>query len=250
MTDTHASATTFVTVDRRPDGVAVLRIDHPDRNALSTSGLAEIQAAAESLTDDPPGSVVVWGGEVLFSSGGDAGEFDHFDAEIGRQVSAAFNGATDALAAIPRPTIAAITGVASGGGLEVALACDFRVAATDAQLGQYEITMGLFPGSGGTQRLPRLVGPSNAKELIFSGDLIDATEALRIGLVNRVVPASAVFGAAVEWAARLAAGPAAVRGDVKTVIDDGLDVPLADGLKIEHEHFIRLFDNWSAPAAR
>jgi enoyl-CoA hydratase len=234
-------------VDRRADGVAVLRIDHPDHNALSTPVLGAIRAEAEDLAADPPGAVVVWGGQSLFSSGGDAAEFDHFDAEIGRRVADAFQGATGALAAIPRPTIAAVTGVASGGGLEVALACDFRVTAAGAQLGQYEITMGLFPGGGGTQRLPRLVGSSAAKELIFSGELIDAAEALRIGLVNRVVPASDVFAAATGWAAALAAGPAAVRGTVKSVIDNGIELTLADGLALERERFIQLFDNWASP---
>lgn len=240
-----AEPSAFVTVDRRADGVAVLLIDHPERNALSTPVLAAIQAAAGELAADPPGAVVVWGGQALFSSGGDATEFDHFDAEIGRRVADAFHGAADALAAIPRPVIAAVTGVASGGGLELALACDFRVAAAGAQLGQYEITMGLFPGGGGTQRLPRLVGVSAAKELIFSGELIQAAEALRIGLVNRVVPASDVFTTAIGWASVLAAGPAAVRGIVKSVIDNGIELTLADGLELERDHFVRLFDSWA-----
>jgi enoyl-CoA hydratase/carnithine racemase len=160
-------------------------------------------------------------------------------------VADAFHGAADALAAIPRPVIAAVTGVASGGGLELALACDFRAAAAGAQLGQYEITMGLFPGGGGTQRLPRLVGVSAAKELIFSGELIEAAEALRIGLVNRVVPASDVFTTAIGWASALAAGPAAVRGIVKSVIDNGIELTLADGLELERDHFVRLFDSWA-----
>jgi enoyl-CoA hydratase/carnithine racemase len=234
----------FVTIDRRPDGVAVLRIDRPDRNALSTRVLAQVQAAAEQLSADPPGAVVVWGGESLFSAGGDAGEFDQFDPEIGGRIAEAFHGANDALAAIPRATIAAVTGVASGGGLELALACDFRVAAADARFGQYEITMGLFPGGGGTQRLPRLIGLSQAKEMIFSGELIDAPEALRIGLVNKVVPTASVFGTAVGWAAALATGPAAVRGAVKAVIEDGFDLPLKDGLRVERDRFVRLFADW------
>jgi enoyl-CoA hydratase/carnithine racemase len=248
MTQTQPSST-FVTVDRRPDGVAVLRIDRPERNALSTPLLAQIRSAALDLAADPPGSVVVWGGDALFSTGGDASEFDHFDAEVGRQVAEAFHGANDALAAIPRATIAAITGVASGGGLEVALACDFRVAATDAQFGQYEITMGLFPGGGGTQRLPRLVGSSNAKELIFSGELVDASHALRIGLINKIVDRAEVFDTAVSWASALAAGSPAVQGDVKGVIDEGLDLPLEDGLRVERDRFVRLFDGWDTAGA-
>jgi enoyl-CoA hydratase/carnithine racemase len=105
--------------------------------------------------------------------------------------------------------------------------------------------MGLFPGGGGTQRLPRLVGVSAAKELIFSGELIEAAEALRIGLVNRVVPASDVFTTAIGWASALAAGPAAVRGIVKSVIDNGIELTLADGLELERDHFVRLFGSWA-----
>ncbi|MEU3984010.1 enoyl-CoA hydratase/isomerase family protein [Streptomyces sp. NPDC026672] len=248
MTETPTDGT-FVTVDRRPDGVAVLRIDHPDRNALSMSVLTQIQAAAEDLTADPPGAVVVWGGPLLFSSGGDASEFDHFDAEIGRRIADTFHGANDALAAIPRATIAAVTGVASGGGLEAALACDFRVAAVDAQFGQYEINMGLFPGGGGTQRLPRLVGISRAKELILSGELVDAAEALRIGLVNKVVESGDVFDTALAWAASFAAGPVGSQGAAKGVVDGGADLPLTDALRLERDRFVRLFDDWNPAGA-
>ncbi|MEU3184824.1 enoyl-CoA hydratase/isomerase family protein [Streptomyces sp. NPDC006923] len=245
----NLSAETFVNVIRHPNNVAVLRIDRPDRNALSTTVLAQIQSAAEELAAEPPGAVVVWGGPELFSAGGDPSEFDHFDPEIGRRVSEAFHRANNALAAIPRATVAAITGVAAGGGLEVALACDFRVAATDARLGQHEIGMGLFPGGGATQRLPRLVGVSRAKELIYSGALVSASEALRIGLVDKFVPAHTVLGAALDWAATFATGAAAVRGSVKRVIDEGLDLSLEDGLRLERDHFSALFDDWHVSGA-
>jgi enoyl-CoA hydratase/carnithine racemase len=236
-----------VTVERGPDGVAVLRIDHPERNALTTRVLNDIQAAAEDLIANPPGAVVVWGGEKTFTSGGDPTEFEHIDSKIGALVATAFHGATNALAAIPRMTIAAITGIASGGGLEIALSCDFRVAANDAELGLFEITMGLFPGGGGTQRLPRLVGASYAKELIFSGHLIDAVEAARIGLVNKVVPAADVFNTAAAWAATFADRTPALHGTVKHVIERGLDLDLAEGLDLERKHFVALFDAWGSP---
>jgi enoyl-CoA hydratase len=232
-----------VIVERRPDGVAVLRIDRPDRNALSTVMLGRLQSAAEDLIADPPGAVVVWGGDDIFSAGGDPSEFTSFDPALGRYIGERFHAAYAAIAAIPRATIAAVSGVASGGGLELALACDFRVASAGARLGQHEINMGLFPGGGGTQRLARLVGAGRAKQMIFSGELLDAAEAARIGLVDRVVPDGEVLAAALTWAANLAAGPAAVRGLAKQAIDGGLDRSLADGLRLELELFPRLFEN-------
>lgn len=241
MTSPH-SREPAVVVDRHTDGVAVVRISNPDRNALSTSVLAQLQAAAEDLTEDPPGAVVVWGGPTLFSSGGGAHEFQPVDAGVGARTTAAFHGANDALADIPRATIAAITGAASGGGLEVALACDFRIAADDARLGQPEIRLGPFPGGGGTQRLPRLVGVSHAKEKISSGELVGASEALRIGLVNRVVPRAQVLDVALSWAATLAVGSADVRGRAKKVIDAGIEQRLHAGLRLERDRFAGLFD--------
>jgi enoyl-CoA hydratase/carnithine racemase len=235
---------TVVTVARREDGVAVLRLDSPPRNALSTVALRQVEAAANQLIADPPGAVVVWGGPQVFSAGGDPTEFDHFDSAVGRYVGERFHAATDALAAIPRPTIAAVAGMARGGGLELALACDFRVATGDAELGQHEMTMGLFPGGGGTQRLPRLVGPAHAKRLIYSGQLVGAEEALRIGLIDRVAADGPLLAAALAWAGELAAGPAATRGLVKQVIDRGLDLPLPEALRLELDIFPRLFENW------
>ncbi len=230
-----------VTVERRTDGVAVLRISVPPRNTLSTRTLAQLRSAAEVLTGDPPGAVIVWGGPEVFSSGGDAGEFSHLDADVGARIAEAFHGANNALAAIPHPTIAVINGVASGGGLEVALACDFRVAAEDSLLGQHEILLGLFPGGGGTQRLPRLVGVSRVKDMIFSGELLSAQEAQRIGLVNKVFPPTEVFDTAVRWAATLAKGPADVRGRVKAVIDGGAGQELEAALRLERRKFAELF---------
>jgi enoyl-CoA hydratase/carnithine racemase len=132
-----------------------------------------------------------------------------------------------------RPTIAAISGIASGGGLELALACDFRVAAEVSRLGQHETTIGMFPGGGGTQRLPRLIGVSRANEMIFLGELVIVKEALAMGLVNRVVSADSVLRDALDWAAKFATGPARVRGLATQVIDEGMLGTLPAGLDIE-----------------
>jgi enoyl-CoA hydratase len=232
-------AETFVTVDRREDGVAVVRLDRPKMNALSTELLGQLADAAASLTDDPPGAVVVWGGERIFAAGADIAEFGGPDeaAVIGGR----FRAALDAVAAIPRAVIAAVTGYALGGGCELALACDFRVVSESAKFGQPEILLGIIPGGGGTQRLARLVGPARAKDLILSGRQVDADEAMRIGLADRVVPAGDVLDAALAWAAELARGAVVAQGLAKRAVDDGLSGPLADGLGVEQELFVEVF---------
>src|SRR3954447_11956243 len=184
------STETFITVDRRDDGVTLVRLDRPKMNALSSALLQELAAAAEALTENPPGAVVVWGGDRIFAAGADISEFGG-PAEA-RTIGGRFRDALDAVAAIPRATIAAVNGFALGGGCELALACDLRVASDTARFGQPEILLGIIPGGGGTQRLPRLIGPARAKDLIFSGRQVRADEALAIGLVDEVVPASEV----------------------------------------------------------
>jgi enoyl-CoA hydratase/carnithine racemase len=183
--------------------------------------------------------VVLTGGERAFAAGADIEEFG--GVEEARLVGAGFRAAGDALGAIPRPVIAAISGFALGGGLEVAMACDLRIAGDTARLGQPEILLGIIPGGGGTQRLPRLVGPARAKELIWSGRHVKAEEALAIGLVDRVVPAGELETAAVEWAASLAAGAVVAMGYAKRAIDEGLELALAAGLDLEAECFADSF---------
>jgi enoyl-CoA hydratase/carnithine racemase len=223
----------FVTIERRPDGVALVRLDRPKANALSGAVLHQIYEAAEALKADLPGAVVLWGGRRIFAAGADIVEL----GEGAKAVGANFTTALGALASLPRATIAAVNGYALGGGLELALACDFRVCAEDSKLGLPEILLGVIPGGGGTQRLPRLIGSSRAKELILSGRQVPAAEALAIGLVNRVVPADAVLDAAVEWAALLAQGPLVAHGLAKQAIDEGLEGTLPDGLAIEQKAF-------------
>ena len=229
----------FVRVDRRDDGVAVVRLDRPKMNALSIELLTELADAAEGLIADPPGAVVVWGGERVFAAGADIAQFGGPDEAA--VIGAVFRRAFDAVAAIPRATIAAIAGYALGGGCELALACDLRVLADTAKLGQPEILLGIIPGAGGTQRLPRLIGPARAKELILTGRQVAAEEALRIGLVDRVVPAAELFDSAVALAAQLAAGPVLAHAMAKQAIDDGLDGSLADGLDLEARLFQEVF---------
>ena len=227
-----------MTVERRPDGVALVQLDRPKANALSAAVLGQLQEIATELVDDPPGAVVVWGGRRIFAAGADIVELESIGAEaVGRNFAAAL----DALAAVPRPVIAAVNGFALGGGLELALACDLRVGAEDSRYGVPEILLGVIPGGGGTQRLPRLIGPSRAKELIMTGRQVHADEALSLGLVNRLVAPDYVLEAALAWAAELAAGPVVAHGLAKSAVDRGLDGTLEEGLAIEREAFAAVF---------
>jgi enoyl-CoA hydratase/carnithine racemase len=226
----------LVHVERRDDGVAVIRLDNPKVNALSAALLAQLEAAAAALAEDPPGAVVVTGGDRIFAAGADINEFGGPDRA--REVAANFRRALDALAAIPRVVVAAIAGYALGGGCELALACDLRVASERAKLGQPEILLGIIPGGGGTQRLARLVGPARAKDLILTGRQVDADEALRLGLVDRIVPHEEVNDRALDLAAELARGPVVAHGLAKQAVDQGLDRPLAGALDLESELFV------------
>lgn len=229
----------FVTLERRSDRVALVRLDRPKMNALSLELLGELQAVAEDLTSEPPGSVVIWGGRRIFAAGADITELD--GAGGAGAVTSAFHGALDAVAAIPRATVAAVNGFALGGGCELALACDLRVAASDARLGQPEVLLGIIPGGGGTQRLARLVGPARAKDLVMTGRQVSAVEAERIGLVDRVVEPDGVLDAALALAEELAKGAVVAQGLAKRAIDAASSCPLPDGLALEKELFVEAF---------
>jgi len=233
------AAPLLVQVERRAEGVAVVRLENPKVNALSTELLRQLETAAQRLTDEPPGAVVVWGGDRVFAAGADISEFGGPEeaARIGHQFLLAMN----AIADIPRVTIAAVSGVALGGGCELALACDLRIASTRARFGQPEVLLGIIPGGGGTQRLPRLVGPSRAKDIIFSGRQVDADEALRIGLVDRVVEPDALLDEAVAWAQSFASGAVLAHALAKRAIDRGLDITLNGGLDLEQQLFTEVF---------
>ena len=224
------------------DGVATLRLDRPKMNALDQQVQEEIRAAAAEATErDDVKAVVLYGGERVFAAGADVKEMAGMSHTDMVKRSAGLTTAFTAVARIPKPVVAAITGYALGGGCELALCADVRFAADDAVLGQPEILLGIIPGAGGTQRLTRLVGPSKAKDLILTGRFVKADEALAIGLVDRVVPAAEVYDAAVAWAAQFAhAATYAVRA-AKEAIDRGLEVDLETGLEIERMQFASLF---------
>lgn len=229
----------LVLVERRDDGVVVLTLNNPKVNALSRELLADLQAAAEDLTANPPGAVVVTGGDRIFAAGADIGQFGG-PAEA-RDTGAAFHRALNALAALPRFVIAAVNGFALGGGCELALACDYRIASERAVFGQPEVLLGILPGGGGTQRLPRLVGPSRAKEMMITGRQVKAEEALRIGLADEVVAPEQVHERALTLAAEVARGAVLAQGMIKQAVNDGLELPIADGLTREWELFEAVF---------
>jgi enoyl-CoA hydratase/carnithine racemase len=225
-------------MERRDDGVAVVRLENGKVNALSTELLRQLRSAAESLSSDLPGAVVVTGSKRMFAAGAEISEFG--GPEEAKAIGDCFTQALSALGALPRPTIAAINGFALGGGCELALACDLRVCSASARLGQPEILLGIIPGGGGTQRLARLVGPSRAKDIIFSGRQVGAEEALRIGLVDRVADDDAL-DEALRWAGELAQGAVVAMGLAKRAIDRGLDITLDDGVALEQQLFAEVF---------
>jgi enoyl-CoA hydratase len=228
------------------NGVGILTLDRPPLNALSASLLAALAKHAHALAADPSvKAVVITGNDRAFAAGADVTEFSP-DRESARVVSASFRTACDAIAQIPHPVIAAIRGYALGGGLEVALACDLRVASDNARLSQPELLLGIIPGGGATQRLARLIGAARAKELIWSGRQVRADEALAIGLVDRVVPADEVLDNAVQWARSFASGATVAMSLAKRAIDEGLDRSLGDGLDLEAECFADAFASGDA----
>jgi len=224
------------------DGIGTIRLDRPPMNALSSSVQAAIaDAAAEASHRRDVAAVVVYGGEKVFAAGADIKEFADTSYTQMVERGAALQASLTAVARIPKPTVAAVTGYALGGGCELALCCDFRVCADDAKLGQPEILLGIIPGAGGTQRLPRLVGTAKAKDLIFSGRFVGAAEALSIGLVDRVVAPAEVYPAARELVSRYVGAASYALRAAKEAIDRGAEVVLETGLEIERLQFAGLF---------
>jgi enoyl-CoA hydratase/carnithine racemase len=211
-------------------------------NALDVQMQEEIRAAAAEASErDDVKAVVVYGGERVFAAGADVKEMADMSYTDMIKRSGGLTSAFSAVARIPKPVVAAITGYALGGGCELALCADVRFAADNATLGQPEVLLGIIPGAGGTQRLTRLVGPSRAKDIIFSGRFVKADEALAIGLVDRVFPADQVYAEAVAWAGQFShAASYAVRA-AKEAVDRGIEVDLETGLEIERQQFAALF---------
>jgi enoyl-CoA hydratase/carnithine racemase len=223
-------------------GVATLRLDRPKMNALNAQMQEEIRAAAgEASARDDVKAVVVYGGERVFAAGADVKEMAQMSYVDMVARSGALQSSFGSVAAIPKPVVAAVTGYALGGGCELALCADVRFAAEDAVLGQPEILLGIIPGAGGTQRLARLVGPSKAKDIIFTGRFVPADEALAIGLVDRVVPAAQVYDEAVGWARQFTGAATHALRAAKESVDQGLEVDLQTGLAIERQQFAALF---------
>ena len=225
--------------------VALIELVNPPLNLITRELVTDLHAALTILEAAAPGdvrAVVVSGrGERAFSAGSHVGEFTTQRGPAGRELLAREEDAAMRLARLPMPTIAAIEGSALGGGLELALACDLRVASERAKLGLPEVRLAVIPGAGGTQRLPRIVGVARAKELILTGRVLDAAEAERIGLVNRVVPAGEALVAARALGAEIAThGPLAVR-EVKRLVEASHDLDLDAGQAAELEASVRIF---------
>ncbi|GAA3915200.1 enoyl-CoA hydratase-related protein [Streptomyces lacrimifluminis] len=224
------------------EGVGTIRLDRPPMNALDVATQDRLKELAEEVTRrEDVRAVVVYGGEKVFAAGADIKEMRAMDHAAMVVRSRDLQDSFSAVARIPKPVVAAVTGYALGGGCELALCADYRIAGDNAKLGQPEILLGVIPGAGGTQRLSRLIGPSRAKDLIFTGRMVKADEALSLGLVDRVVPAADVYTEAHAWAAKLAQGPAIALRAAKESIDAGLETDLETGLAIERNWFAGLF---------
>lgn len=232
-----------VRIETGPEpGVATLRLDRPKLNALDQQMIDELAtAAAELAVSDEVRAVVVWGGPEVFAAGADITGFRGLSPAGAERLSADVNDTMLAIESLPQITISAVNGYALGGGMELAMASDFRMAAVGATFGQPEILLGVLPGGGGTQRLPRLVGVTRAKDIIYSGRNVTADEALEIGLVTSVHPPEDLYQAAVERAAEYAAGPAALRL-AKRAIMDGLALPLDQAVVGESVQFGACFE--------
>ncbi|EHK80685.1 enoyl-CoA hydratase-related protein [Rhodococcus pyridinivorans] len=231
----------FVTLDVA-DGIGTIRLDRPPMNALNRQLQEEIRAAArEATVRSDVKSVIVYGGEKVFAAGADIKEMADLSYVQMSEIVGDLQSALGSIADIPKPTVAAITGYALGGGLELALGADRRIVGDNVKLGTPEILLGIIPGGGGTQRLARLVGPAKAKDLVFTGRFVGADEALSIGLVDEVVAPDDVYEAARRWAGQFTGAASRALAAAKAAIDQGLDTDLDTGLKIEQHVFAALF---------
>ena len=231
----------FVTLEVK-DGVGTIRLDRPPVNALNAQVTAELAELAKEATErDDVRAVILYGGEKTFAGGADIKEMATRTYPEIAKFGATLTGTLAAIANIPKPVVAAITGYALGGGLELALTADWRVAGDNVKVGQPEIQLGVIPGAGGTQRLARLIGPSKTKDIVYTGRFVKAEEALRLGIVDQVVAPDDVYAAAHKWAAQFASGPAVALRAAKAAIDGGLDTDLANGLKLESHLFAALW---------
>ncbi|TGE36396.1 enoyl-CoA hydratase/isomerase family protein [Desulfosporosinus fructosivorans] len=228
---------------RIEEGIATLTLNRPEvLNALNDQVFNELADAASEMAADPTVRVVIiTGGEKVFAAGADISQMATATAVEVMTSDKPSHRAFHLIETMPKPVIAAIAGYALGGGCELTLVADIRIAAENAQFGLPEIKLGILPGAGGTQRLPRLIGPGRAKELIFGGDFIKAEEALRIGLVNKVVPTNQLFEEAKKMAKRLCDRGAVALRLAKSAVNEGLRMDLEAGLQYEDKCFNLLF---------
>ena len=229
----------IVLLERRDSGAAVITLNSPKVNALSTALLGRLHEIAQELTTTPAGAVVITGGPRIFAAGADISEFS--GPEQARIIGGAFHSALNAVDALPCFTIAAISGFALGGGCELALACDYRIGSTKAVFGQPEILLGIIPGGGGTQRLPRLIGAGRAKEMMVTGRQVAAEEALRMGLVDEIVEPDALMERALSLADTVASGASLAARAISEVVDAGMATDLATALSLEIDAFEKIF---------
>lgn len=228
-----------VELERSDDGVAIVTLKNGKVNALSSAVLDELHDIVKSLEVDLPSAVIVTGGERIFAAGADISEFGGPDEAT--TITARFHRTLDALAALPRMVIAEVAGYALGGGCELAMACDYRVASTKAVFGQPEILLGIIPGGGGTQRLARIVGASKAKEICLTGRQVASEEAKAIGLADEVVEHDELRARTLALASSLASGALIAQALTKDAIDAGLNGTLDEGLAIERDRFAEVF---------
>jgi enoyl-CoA hydratase len=234
----------FVSVHTGDDsgGIATIVLSRPPTNTLTRQAYREITAVAVDVgARDDITAVILFGGHEIFSAGDELNELRTMTAAQADDAARLRAAAIDAVAAIGKPTVAAITGYALGSGLGLALAADWRIGGDNAKLGCTEILSGLIPSGGGTRRLPRAIGLSKAKDLVFSGRFVDAPEALAIGLLDEMVAPDDVYDAAATWAARFAGTPARALGAAKAAIDSGADRPPAEAAELERRLYVEVF---------
>jgi len=233
----------FILINKETDGTATVTFNRPEvLNALNSEVFKELASACSELEQDPEVKVVlITGGEKVFAAGADIKEMLNLEAVEVLKFGVNAHNAVNTLAAMTKPTIAVINGYALGGGMEVALACDFRVASEGAKMGLPEITLGIYPGAGGTQRLPRLVGASRAKEMILTGEMIDAAKAYEWGILNCLAKNGEAMDEAKKLAAKLTSKGAVALQLAKSVIDSGLEMDLHSALTQERQIFALLF---------
>ncbi|MFC9787888.1 enoyl-CoA hydratase/isomerase family protein [Rhodococcus sp. NPDC127528] len=231
----------FVTLEVS-DGIGTIRLARPPMNALNRQLQEELRAAArEATVNSEVKAVVVYGGEKVFAAGADIKEMAEMSFAEMAPIAGELQSALGCISEIPKPTVAAITGYALGGGLEIALGADRRIAGDNAKVGVPEVLLGVIPGGGGTQRLARLIGPSKAKDMVFTGRFVGAEEALAIGLIDEMVAPDEVYNAARKWASQFTGAASRALAAAKAAIDQGLDTDLGTGLKIEAQQFAQLF---------